>query len=69
MPIDGRFQFEIMGGETCVAYLRLPTHPGIKVGVVKRTVSLRDLVDDYKGPDVNLDFADGDVLIGIEVVG
>lgn len=57
-----------VGEDGDVAYLRLPGHPGTAPGVVKRSVSLRDLLGEYEGPDVQLDFGEGDTLIGIEIV-
>jgi hypothetical protein len=32
-------------------------------------MSLRELVGEYEGPDVNVDFGEGNKLIGIEIVG
>ena len=52
-----------------VVYLKLPGHPGPKSGVVKRTIYIRDLIHDYQGPDINLDFGEGNSLIGIEIIG
>ena len=63
------FELKVSEGDENVAYLRLPGHPGTKPGIVKRTVSLRALMGEYEGPDVNLDFGEGDKLIGIEIVG
>ena len=68
MAADGRFRFEVSGGEDAVAYLRLPTHPEANVGAVKKTVRLRDLIGDYKGPDIYLDFTDENLLIGLEIL-
>ena len=52
-----------------VGYVFLPEHPRSGVGVVKKTIELRQLVPDLKGPDVNLDFDADGVLIGIEIIG
>lgn len=62
------FQFDLSEDDDEVAYLELPTHPGSNAGVVKRTVSLRDVLGPDVGPDVNLDFDAGGVLVGIEVI-
>ena len=62
-------QLDISEDDDEVAYLRLPTHPGTAPGIARRSVRLRELLKDYKGPDINLDFDEGDVLIGIEIVG
>ena len=63
------FELRISGDDENVAYLKLPGHPGTKPGVVKRTVSLRDLFGKYDGPDIYLDFGEGDKLIGLEILG
>lgn len=52
-------------GET--AYLRLPTFPASGKCQVSRSVRLIELMPDYKGPDIVLDFSEG-VLIGIEIL-
>lgn len=49
-----------------VAYIRMP---GFERGdKVSRTVSLRELVKDLKGSDVELDFSQDGVLMGIEIL-
>ena len=49
-----------------VAYVRLPEFDeGAKVG---RTVSLRDLLKEFKGADVELDFSEDGVLLGLEIL-
>lgn len=51
------------------AYLTLPQHPGRGTyGCVKKTIRLYDLIADYKGPDIFLDFDAEGVLIGIEIL-
>lgn len=64
-----RIQLDISDNDDEVAYLKLPSHPGTTPGIVKQSVKLRDLLKDYKGPDINLDFDDSGTLIGIEIVG
>ena len=50
-----------------VAYIRLPGFED--EAKVSKTISLRDIVKDFKGStDVELDFSDDGVLIGIEVI-
>jgi hypothetical protein len=50
-----------------VAYLSLPGHPQkVACGAVNQTVRLLDLVENYKGPDVYLDFDKDGMLIGLE---
>jgi hypothetical protein len=48
-----------------VAYIRLEKFEDRKVS---KTVNLRDLIKDYKGADVMLDFSEDEVLIGIEII-
>ena len=69
MPRSDALTLSISEDDHDVAYLKLPGHPGSGPGVVRRVVSLRDLLGDYEGPDVILDFGEGDTLIGIEIVG
>lgn len=69
MVREHRFDLEVSKDDGDVAYLKLPGHPGSTPGVVKRSVSLRDVIGDYGGPDINLDFGEGNTLIGIEIVG
>lgn len=49
-----------------VSYLYLPDHKGEGKPCVKRTLRLLEIVDNYKGPDVYLDFNDEGVLVGLE---
>ncbi|MNE11603.1 hypothetical protein D3C87_228150 [compost metagenome] len=53
-----------------VGYLYLPDHPKkLVVGLTKKQVHLRSLIDQYKGPDILLDFNADNVLVGIEIIG
>lgn len=53
-----------------VAYLYLPKHPKKTIlGSVKRSVSIFELIENYKGIPVNLDFNEDNELIGIEILG
>lgn len=53
-----------------VGYLYLPDHPKkLVVGLTKKQIHLRDLIDQYKGPDILLDFNVDNVLVGIEIIG
>jgi hypothetical protein len=63
----GRFQLELSDDAHEVAYLKLPTYP---VGQLRTAKSLRlcDIVGRYEGPDVNLDFDQDGVLVGIEIL-
>ena len=51
------------------AYIALPGYPEPLVpGVVSKTLSLDDLIADYRGPSVNLAFREDGTLIGIEIL-
>ncbi|WP_437631892.1 DUF2283 domain-containing protein [Sorangium sp. So ce854] len=74
----GTFELRVSDDDADVAYLRLPFHPGnlglysytpgISSCKMARSVRLRDLMGDYDGPDVVLDFDLRGVLVGIEVL-
>lgn len=51
-------------GSEVVAYLTLPDH----ASSVARNVRLRDLLGDYKGPDLYFDFDEDNTLVGIEIL-
>jgi len=66
----GNISLKISEDDPEVAYLYLPAHPGKEIfGVVKKQVRALDLIPNYKGPDVYLDFDGEGVLIGIEILG
>jgi uncharacterized protein YuzE len=49
-----------------VAYVRMP---GFEKGMkVSKTISLRELVKDLKGSDLEIDFSEDGVLLGIEIL-
>jgi hypothetical protein len=68
MTKTGRIQLQVSEDDEDVAYLRLPAHPGSGPGVVKRTVTLREVLGDYAGPELNFDFDENNVLIGVEIL-
>ncbi len=49
-----------------VAYIELPLLTEERK--VSTTIQLRDIVEDYKGCDVRLDFSKDGVLLGIEII-
>ena len=52
-----------------VAYVYLPEHPDSGIyNVVSKHIRLRELIQDYKGPDIYLDFSHDGTLIGIEIL-
>jgi hypothetical protein len=48
-------------------YLRFPGYV-FEPGVVRETISLIDVVPDYKGPMINIDFDENGKAIGLEVL-
>ncbi len=62
------FQLRVSGDDEGVAYLRLPSYLGVEPCKMSRSVRLREVLGDYEGPDVNLDFDMRGVLVGIEVL-
>ena len=61
---------KVSNGDENVGYVYLPKHPKvITAGIVKKTIRLSEIIKDYKGILVYLDFDSNDELIGIEIVG
>lgn len=61
---------KISEGDENVGYVYLPKHPKILIsGIVKKTIWLSDILKDYKGIPIYLDFDEEGELIGIEIVG
>ena len=53
-----------------VGYVFLPKHPKILTfGIVKRTICLSDIIKNYKGIPIHLDFDEEGELLGIEIAG
>ncbi|MEM6275100.1 MAG: DUF2283 domain-containing protein [Myxococcota bacterium] len=52
-----------------IGYLSLTRDGRGKPGQVAKTLSLRELIGEYSGPDIHLDFSDDTNLVGIEIVG
>ena len=68
MSKTGGIRLQISQDDEDVAYLKLPDHPGSRSGVVKKTVRLREVLGEYTGPDLNFDFDESNVLIGVEIL-
>ncbi len=68
MSIDN-IQFEASSTNTATAYIKLPGFPKQPTsGCVARTIGLHEIIEDYKGPRVYLDFDSKKELIGIEIL-
>ena len=64
---DAKIELTVSEGDPDVAYLTLPKYTGGH-GSVSRTVSVRGLMDEYKGPDLYLDFDHDGYLVGVEIL-
>jgi hypothetical protein len=62
-----KIQVKFVGKDAHTAYVELPGHRP-EAGIVSRSVRLDGLIEDYKGPAVNLDFDQAGLLIGIEIL-
>ena len=63
-----QLKLNISEDDPSVAYLYLyADQREMTSGVVKKQVRLLEIIDDYKGPDIYLDFDKNGVLIGIEI--
>ena len=62
-----KIRVKLRGRDSDTAYVELPGHEP-KAGIVAKMVCLNDVVDNFKGPRVNLDFNQDGVLIGIEIL-
>lgn len=62
------FQLRVSEDDEDVAYLRLPSYLGVEPCKMSRSVRLREVLGNYEGPDVVLDFDMRGVLVGIEVL-
>jgi len=49
-----------------VAYVKMPQAEQDKK--VAKSIMLRELIKEYKGPDIVLDFSEGDELLGVEIL-
>lgn len=61
---------KISEGDENVGYVYLPKHPKVVTpGIIKKTIWLSDIIENYKGIPIYLDFDEEGELIGIEIVG
>jgi hypothetical protein len=50
------------------AYLYLPEHPeGDPIGIVDKSIRLSELIKNYKGPDIYVDFSQKKTIIGVRI--
>jgi hypothetical protein len=63
-----KIRVKTIGSDSHTAYIALPGHPRELIpGVVSRTICLDDVIEDFEGPRVQLDFDKNKRLIGIEI--
>lgn len=64
-----KMNLKISKDDAEVGYLYLPSHPGSdKIGISVKQIELASIIENYKGPDIILDFNSDNVLIGIEII-
>jgi hypothetical protein len=63
-----KIRVKLLGADAHTAYIYLPGHGGTKPGTIARTLNLDEIVANYKGPRVHLDFNSEGEMIGIEVL-
>lgn len=64
-----KIRVKVSGDESATAYIALPGHHGVpKPGIVSKSIRLEDLIKDFNGPRVVLDFNNEGLLIGIEIL-
>lgn len=67
--MQSNIRFEPSTDDPDVAYVAMPDKPiDPSPGIVKRSIDLASLVDNYKGPQILLDFDATNTLIGIEII-
>ena len=63
------YVLEVSEDDNEVAYLYIKERENSEVAKFKETISLRDLLGNYNGPDLYLDFDVNRNLIGVEILG
>jgi len=57
------------GGHGRAAYLELKDHPHeVTFGLVKRAIDVHELITEYNGPRITLEFDEHDRPVGIEII-
>jgi hypothetical protein len=65
-----KITLKVSADDDQVAYIYLPKHPKKLIpGIVKKTISMYEIMSDYKGIPLYFDFDEAGELIGIEIVG
>ena len=66
---EKKIRAKITGAESETAYIALPGYPiEQQSGLIAKTICLDDIIDELKGPRINLDFNRVGLLIGIEIL-
>ena len=64
-----KIRVQMRRGQSDTAYIKLPGHPDKpKFGIVCKTIDLVEVIANYKGPRVMLNFNKDGKLIGIEIL-
>ena len=66
---EGKLRVKMRGMDSDTLYVFLPGYPAEpKCGIVTKTICLDDILSNFSGPRVNLDFDKTGQLVGIEVL-
>jgi uncharacterized protein YuzE len=67
--LEKKIRVKMSSDYSDTAYISLPGDPKQpQYAIVSRTISLDDVLENFKGPRVNLDFNKDGQLIGIEIL-
>jgi hypothetical protein len=63
-----KIQVQMGQQDAGTAYIRLPRPQGDESHPVVRTIGLHEIIENYEGPLVYLDFDEAQRLVGIEIL-
>jgi hypothetical protein len=67
---DEKITLKVSADDDQIAYVYLPKHPKKLIpGIIKNTISMCEIMPDYKGIPLYFDFDEAGELLGIEIVG
>lgn len=66
---NNKITLKISEDDNQVGYIYLPKHSRKEKGIVKKSISIDQLISDYKGIPLIFDFDKDNELIGIEILG
>ena len=67
-PANKYVRLRSYDGDYHQTYIELPDHPHELASCVRRTVRVHNLIQDYDGPSIAIDFDENNRAIGIEIL-